>query len=313
MALLLLNSNTNQKCMIRENKTKRNHEMKLMVAIDGSTQSMDAVHALAHFRPPEELTLVHALTLPELDHPMIKSEVRDQVRDDIEKKLREEGNVLISKAVLELPTGFVPAQQIQQIGSPAQVILETTQSAHPDLILLGARGLGKVKELMLGSVSHRTVLHAPCSAFILKGPLPSLRKILLPIEGEEDAQVAFKFLATKPFRETVEIQLMLVWPQPQTPWPITLGQNKLLEEHAIAHAQEQLDSQTVKLGTMGYPASSYVGLGDPAYAIMEQQRANKADIIMMGSHGRRGISRFLLGSVSHSVLHQSDCPVLIVR
>ena len=287
--------------------------MKLLVAIDGSTQSMDAIHALAHFKPPEELTFVHALALPELDHPMIKSEVRDLVRDDIENKLRQEGNSLLSKTTQELPQNFGPAQQIQQIGSPAQVILETAQSAHPDVILLGARGLGEVKELMLGSVSHRTVLHAPCSTFILKGPLPSLRKILLPVEGEEDAQIAFKFLEKNPFREPVEIQLMLVWPQPQTPWPITVGQSKQLEEHAITHAQELLDSLAVKLGIMGYPATSYVGLGDPSYAIIEQQRANKADMIMMCSHGRHGISRFLLGSVSHSVLHHADCPVFIVR
>ena len=287
--------------------------MKLLVAIDGSPQSMDAVHGLAHFRPPEELTLVHALTLPELDHPMITSEVRDQVRDDIEKTLHEEGNALLAKTVQDLPQEFGPVEQIQQIGSPAQVILETAQSSHPDLIMLGARGLGPMKELMLGSVSHRTVLHAPCSTLIFKGPLPCVQKMLLPIEGEEDAQVAFKFLALKPFREPLEIQLMRVWPQPQTPWPITLGQSKQLEEHAITHAQEQLDSLALKLETMGYPATTFVGLGDPSYAILEQQRANKANMIMMGSHGRRGISRFLLGSVSHNVLHQAHCPVLIVR
>ncbi|NKB81345.1 MAG: hypothetical protein GKS05_05530 [Nitrospirales bacterium] len=166
---------------------------------------------------------------------------------------------------------------------------------------------------MLGSVSHRTMLHAPCSTLIFKGPLPSLRKILLPVEGEEDAQMAFKFLATQPFRNPVEIQLMIVWPQPQTPWPITLEQSKQLEEHVIAHTQEQLNSLAVKLWNMGYSATSYVGLGDPSYAIMEQQHANKADMIMIGSHGRRGISRFLLGSVSHNVLHQADCPVFIVR
>ena len=287
--------------------------MKLLIAIDGSSQSMDAVHALAHFKPPEALTFVHALTLPELNHPMIPSEVRDQVQDDIIKKLREEGNTLLAKTVEEIPKDMGPAQQILEIGSPAEVILETAESARPDLIMIGARGLSQVKELLLGSVSHRIVLHAPCSTLIVKGPIPSLRKILLPIEGEEDAQRAFNFLATKPFRESVEIQLMLVWPQPQSPWPLTLGQSKLLEEHAITNAQEQLDSLSVKLRTLGYPATNYVGLGDPSYAIVEQQRANKTDMIMMGSHGRRGLSRFLLGSVSHSVLHHATSPVLIVR
>ena len=287
--------------------------MKLLVAVDGSPQSMDAIHALAHFRPPDELTLVHAMTLPDLDHPMITSEVRDQVRDDIEKKLRQESNALLAKTVLELPKDFEPSQQIHEIGSPAHVILETAQSAQPHLIMLGARGMGEVKELILGSVSHRTVLHATCSTFIFKSPLTSLEKILLPIEGDEDAEIAFNFLKLKPFRDTVEIQLLKVWPQPQNPWPITLGQSELLEEHAITHAQEQLDALTTQLGAIGYPASSFVGLGNPSYAIMEQQRANKSDMIMLGSHGRRGLSRFLLGSVSHSVLHQANCPVLIVR
>lgn len=287
--------------------------MKLLVAIDGSTQSMNAVQSLAHFKPPEELTLVHALTLPELDHPMITSQVRDQMRDDIEKKLRQEGNTLLSKTAQELPQDFGPAQQVHQIGSPAQVILETAESTHPDVIMLGARGLGQVKELILGSVSHRTLLHAPCSIFIFKGSLPSMRKILLPVEGEKDAQVAFKFLEAKPFRKSVEIQLMLVWPQPQTPWPITVGQSKQLEEHAITHTQEHLNSLAAKLEALGYPATTFVGLGEPSYAIMEQQRANNADMIIMGSHGRGGISRFFLGSVSHSVLHQADCPVLILR
>ncbi len=287
--------------------------MKLLVGVDGSPQSTDAIHALAHFKPPEELTLVHALTLPELDHPMIPSNVRDEVRDEIEKKLREEGNALLSNTVKELPQDFEPCQQIYEIRSPAQLILDTAQTVHPDIITLGARGLGQVKELMLGSVSHRIVLHAPCSTFIFKGPLPSLQKILLPIEGKEDANIAFKFLETKPFRDPVEIQVMMVWPQPQTPWPITVGQSKRLEEHAITQAQQQLDGLTARLGTMGYPATGYVGIGQPGYAILEQQRANSADIIMMGSHGHRGISRFLLGSVSHSVLHHADCPVFIVR
>ena len=287
--------------------------MKFIVALDGSTQSMNAVHALAHFKPPEELTLVHALTLPELSHPMIRAEVRDQIRDDIEIKLRQDGNTLLCRSAEELPSDFEPAQQIQESGSPAQVVLETAQSARADMILLGARGLGRVKELVLGSISHRIVEHAPCSTLVFKGPLPSLRKILLPVEGKEDAELAFNFLSTRPFRDPVEIQLMTVWPQPQSPWPITLEQSKQLEEHAILHAQETLDSLAAKLGNMGYPATNYVGLGDPSYAIIEQQRANNADMIMIGSHGRQGLSRFLLGSVSHSVLHQATCPTLIIR
>ncbi|MCA9471881.1 MAG: universal stress protein [Nitrospirales bacterium] len=287
--------------------------MKILVAVDGSTQSTYAIQALAHFRPPEEFTLVHALTLPELDHPMITSKMRDRVKEDIEEGLRQEGNALLSQTAKEVPQDFVPALQIHQIGSPAQVILDTALTTESDLVMLGARGLGHVEELLLGSVSHRTVLHASRSTCVFKSPLSSLVNILLPIEGEEDARIAFNFLAMKPFRQMVNIQLMIVWPLPQAPWPITLKQNTLLEEHAITNVQKTLDALTTMLETLGYPASSHIGLGNPSFAILEQQKSNKADMIMMSSHGRKGLSRFFLGSVSHSVLHQAHCPVLIVR
>ena len=147
----------------------------------------------------------------------------------------------------------------------------------------------------------------------MKSPLQAIKNILLPVEGEADAEAALKFLASHPFKTSVNIEVMAIWPQPQVPWPITLGQTKLLEERAIDHAQERLDGITTRLSSMNYQSTSTVGLGDPAFAILEQARVRKPDFIMMGSHGRRGISRFLLGSVSHAVLHRAHCPVLIVR
>ena len=137
--------------------------MKILVAIDGSSQSSDAVRSLAHFAPPQELTLVHAMVLPDLDHPMITPELRDQVLKEIEGKVQRDGENLLEQASSELPSGFPAVQRVHQIGSPAQVILETAQSAKSDLIILGARGLGAVKEIVFGSVSHRVMMHAPCS------------------------------------------------------------------------------------------------------------------------------------------------------
>ena len=287
--------------------------MKIVLAVDGSPQSNDAVRSLAYFAPPEELTLAHAITLPDLDHPMVTPEIRDKVIEEIEGKLRSEGEEILNRAQSEVPADFPPAQKVHQIGIPAQVILETAQSAHSDLILIGARGLGPVKELVLGSVSHRVVLHAPCSVLVMKAGVSKIEKILLPVEGERDTQVALKFLAMHPFRATTHIEVMTVWPQPQVPWPMTLGQSKLLEERAVDHAQERLDLISKQLGAMNYQYSTSVGLGNPAYALLEQARATQPDLIVMSSHGRKGLSRFLIGSISHAVLHRAPCPVLIVR
>lgn len=287
--------------------------MRLLLAIDGSQQSNEAVQALSHFASPEELTLVHALDLPDLDHPMITPDMRKQTLGEIEDRLRPEGEALLDQAVASLPQDFGTVNRIHEIGSPADVILETARSAKSNLIILGARGLGSIKELVLGSVSHRVVMHASCPTLVVKSPIRNLRRILLPIEGKEDAEVAGKFLAGQPFREPVEITVMTVWPTPRLPWPITLGHSKLMEEKAIEHAHHVVDEITEQLKQLNYHGTAYVGLGEPAFAIIEQQRALKPDLILIGSHGRRGVSRFLLGSVSHAVLHQASCSVLIVR
>ncbi len=287
--------------------------MKIIAAVDGSTNSRYAVQALGLLTPPEELVLVHALNVPDINFAMVTPELRDEFQSNMKKKLREEGERILTEAQEQLPHDISHVQKIHQEGHPVNVILETTQSAKSDLIILGARGLGQVKELILGSTSHRVLMHAPCSTMILKEPLTQLTKILLPIEGEEDTNAALQFLALQPFRKAVAIDVFAVWPQPQLAWPVTLGQSKLLETHAIEEAQERMKSVTDKLAQMGYAAETKVGMGDPAFAVLEQTKASQADMIVMGTHGRGGLARFFMGSVSHTVLHQAPCPVLIVR
>jgi len=106
---------------------------------------------------------------------------------------------------------------------------------------------------------------------------------------------------------------MTVWPEPRLPWPVTLGQSKLLEERAVEHAQAMVEEVVSRLKEREFDASSIVGLGDPAFTILEQARSLTPNLIMVSSHGRKGASRFLLGSVSHTLVHQASCPVLVVR
>ena len=287
--------------------------MKVLLAIDGSTQSTSSVQALAHFGPWEEVTLVHALPLPDLDHPMITPEMRDRAIKEMEDELRPKGEALLNEIQESLPSGIGTVHRVHQIGSPSMVILETAKSAHPDLILIGARGLGPIKELVLGSVSHRVLLHAPCSILIMKTPLTALQHILVPIEGKEDGEKIIQFLSSLPFRTFPRISVMTVWPQPQLPWPVTLGQSRLLEERALDHARELAEDVAQQAKEKGFTSHASVGLGQPAFAILEQAKAMKPDLLVVGSHGRRGISRFLLGSVSHTLVHQAPYPVLVVR
>ncbi len=287
--------------------------MKVLLAIDGSPQSSSTVQALAHFGPLEEITLVHALPLPDLDHPMITPEMRDRAMREMEDTLRPKGEALLDQVQESLPKGIGTVHRIHQIGPPSSVILDSAQAAQPDLIMIGARGLGPIKELVLGSVSHRVLLHAPCSTLVMKNPMPTLQHILVPIEAKEDGEKIMRFLLSLPFLIPPRITVMTVWPQPQLPWPVTMGQSKLLEERAMEHARDMAEEVAQLATKKNLTAHATVGLGDPAFAILEQAKVLKPDLVMVGSHGRRGLSRFLLGSVSHTLVHQSPYPILVVR
>lgn len=287
--------------------------MNIVLASDGSSYSTFAVQALAHFKPPKELTLVHAMALPDLNYPLITPHLREEAQKEIKTHLTKTGEAILDQAEQQLPADFPNIQRIHQAGHPVDVILETAKSSQADLIIMGARGLGQVKELVLGSVSHRVLLHAPCSTLIVKSPVNTVQKILLPIEGEADANLALKFLAMNPFRGPLTIQVFTVWPQPQLAWPTTVGQSQLLEAQAVEEAQTKLDIIVKQIQNLSHTCLAQVGIGAPAVAILEQAKAFQPDLIMMGTHDRGGLSRFLMGSVSHSVLHQTTCPVLIIR
>lgn len=287
--------------------------MKIIVATDGSPCSTFALQTLAHFAPPEECTLVHALALPDLNYPLITPDVREEAQRTIATQLRQEGEELLRQARSQVPSDFPKVDCLHQIGHPVEVILETARSSQANLILMGARGLGQFQELILGSVSHRIVLHAPCPTLVVKAPIKQIHKILLPIEGEEDADLAVQFLGLRPFRHTVDIQVFSVWPQPQLAWPVTVGLSKKMEVQALEEAQSKLDGVTQRLLKMNYSCQSQVGLGNPALAILDQATSFQPDLIMMGTHSRGGLSQFLMGSVSHSLHHQSNYPILLVR
>lgn len=287
--------------------------MKIIAATDGSPCSTYALQSLAHFAPPEECTLVHALSLPDLNYPLVTPDVREEALRITTDRLRGEGEKILGEARKQIPSDFPRVEQVHQIGHPVDVILETARSSDANLIILGARGLGQIKELILGSVSHRIVLHATCPTLVVKKPIAQIQKILLPIEGEEDADLAVQFLKLRPFRQPIEIQVFSVWPQPQLAWPTTVGLSKAMEVQALEEAQAKLNGITRRLLRLNYTCRSQIGLGDPAMAILEQAKSFRPDLIMMGTHHRGGLSRFLMGSVSHSLHHQTDHPILLVR
>ncbi len=135
------------------------------------------------------------------------------------------------------------------------------------------------------------------------------KSVLIPLDFSE-----LSYQAIPPAREYVEdissLQVIHVLPPSTQEYPMVM-QDPLDDEKRQERVENFLHS---KLSEMGYGGIQIkVTIGDPSTKIVDYAEEIKADLIIMPSHGRKGVSRFLIGSVAERVVRLSHCPVLILK
>ncbi len=287
--------------------------MRILLAVDGSSPSHQAVHALGHFRRADDVALIHVLDVPVPAYPMMMPEVSDQLFQSMKQAMEEEGGRVLRQMQASLPLNAGPCRALLEVGKPSDVIVTHARDTHRDLIIMGARGVSATKELVLGSVSHRVMTHAPCSVLVVNQPLRTCHTLLVAVEGGEDARHLRAFLALQPFRVFPEIVCVTVLSFTPPPWPAGAAVSAEMEQRVKEHGQEFIEQVAKQVSELGYRAVPKVLLGTPTAAIAEEVEKLRPDLLVLGTRGRTGMTRLMLGSVSHAALHQSRCPVLIIR
>ncbi|MFQ5991907.1 MAG: universal stress protein [Nitrospiraceae bacterium] len=285
--------------------------MRILIAVDGSDQSYEAARALRELSPPEEVILLYVLDVPKPAYPGIDPEISADIYATVEQQMRNEGERMLDQAASLLTLGSIPLRRHLVVGKPADLILSVAEKKHVDLIVMGSRGYGPLKELVLGSVSHRVVSQAHRPVLTVKHPLPRLRHALLAVQGQEDAQAAIQFAAGKPFREAVDLTVLTAVSFAPPPWPAGGSVAEAMKEEVLQKALSFVDEVAAQLPTDMYRAKATAIIGTPASVILNEATKSNSDLILMGSRGRKGITRRVLGSQCHAVLHQAPCPVLI--
>ncbi len=287
--------------------------MKVLLAVDGSDQSFDAVRAVECLAPAHPLTLLHVLNLPRLAYPTLGPNLDKELSVTVEAAMKEEGERLLDRAMSLLPPHHGTTEKRMVEGKPADTILEIAEQMKADLIVMGARGVGQWHEHVIGSVSHRVMSHATCPVFVIKSSIRHLQRMLIPIADEEDGQGVVDFLSKKPFRECPEVTVVHVIPFSEPIWPVGALIPEAFRKDMLGYGKTITNAIVEKLGPLGYAARGLAVLGTPAAAITQEAAASECDVILMRSHTRPGISRFFLGSVSHGVVHHTGCSVLLIR
>ena len=220
-------------------------------------------------------------------------------------RLREQmervAQALLATLVAAAETEGVPClTQLVYGDQPHQEIINTALELEPDLIVLGRRGKRGLARLMVGHATAHVAGQAPCPVLMVpRAAAMWSHRILLATDGSDPGKAA-----TQVARDLArDCQL-----------PVTLvsvtsrGHNR----ERKAEAQAALDQALATMQAAGINSEALLAEGRPDQVVVETANNRQADLIVVGSHGRGGLSRLLLGSVSERIMGQAQCPVLIV-
>jgi len=141
---------------------------KILVPLDGSEHSKHALEKAIQIARKFDgrITIVHAYTAHLVSLP--KEYVHAEASPEIVEVSRDAGANILEEAKADVESAGVRVETLLLLGHPVETIIEASKSGNSDLIVIGARGLSPLGEMLLGSVSHGVTARAGCPVLIVK-------------------------------------------------------------------------------------------------------------------------------------------------
>jgi len=268
---------------------------RIMLATDGSEYCADAERvALAMVEKCGGTLLITSI--------VITNPAAESVAPDLIQAAEEETHALLQRIHGEAVKRGIAAETVVGRGpDPVDEIIAAAERERADVIVMGRRGKRGLMKRMIGDVTSRAVGKAKCSVLVvMEGAAMWRKRILLATDGSRFSDAA-AVAATK-IAELCRLPVTV----------LSTIRDSFSEERA-AVADESASRVHEHLKSRNIEADKVVLRGDPDKLIVETAQAREADLIVMGTHGRTGWERVVVGSVTESVIGSSRIPVLAVK
>ena len=287
--------------------------MRILVATDGSEHAQQAVRLVAGMEWPADTTfrVVTAVSDEVIGFGVAPG---DLTENEMQGALA--GPVARALEVLGAQTVLVEGAALR--GPSAAAILADAASWAADLIVVGHRGQGPLRALLLGSVAAAIVEHSTVPVLVARGE--ALGPIVLGDDGSAAARSARRVIALWPALRKLPVRVVST-----TQVVAHLGSGVALTmrhaaavayadevSHALAAHEAIAEEAAYELRALGLAASASASTGDPATSIVAAAEGTRAGLIVVGSRGRGGVAA-LLGSVARAVVLRATCSVLVVH
>lgn len=296
----------------------------VIVGFDGSDQAVQALHyaARAAQRLGCRLTVISAFTVPTMVYANVAS--LPSVPEDVARL--DAAKVVLDQAKEELHEypGEVELRAVE--GDAAGVLVDLSATAQ--LAVVGARGRGGFVGRLLGSVSSALPAHAHCPTVVVPrqyeigdgegperfAPVASDAPVVAGVDSSEQSHVAAFLAAQAAANRDAPLLLVMTMPAPDNwgVWYASMVPDQSILDHHRQQLSEELEAyaSTVREKFPELTVTCEVELADPATQLLDHGAS--AQLIVVGTRGHGRMASALLGSVSRSVLHRAEAPVMVV-
>jgi nucleotide-binding universal stress UspA family protein len=265
-----------------------------------------------------ELLVYHAMPSAVGSHPLLP-QLDTQTTADLPAL---QGRILdsLSERVSQLTRRGEDDVQVQVgEGEPYAAIVSRAEAAGADLIVVGGQRPSGLKRLLIGDVAERVVRYAHCPVLVTR-PEPKSGRIVVATDFSDPGLPAVAAAAEQARLRSARVTIVhsldlpdIAASQPRPDLGALIGGGGPPEPDRVnlnQAAQERLASAIAKFNL---PADPVVTEGHPATDIPRLAAELQADLVVVATSGRTGISRVMLGSVAEAIVRASPCSVLVVR
>lgn len=291
--------------------------MKILIAIDGSDCSKDAIASTIHSKYPSGAE-IRVISVVDFFEPL-------PALQDIKEKQIDEAKQLVEKTIDQLQKALANVKVSGSVldGYATDEIVKEAQDWNADLIIAGSHGRTGVASLVLGSVSRALLVRSHCAVRIVRSEKVSTNgdnNVLIAMDRSPSSSHTIDHVIATPWPLGTKFKCMTAVakaPKHMVISPTSEQSERIAkyESEMQQQAQTFLDEQVNRLD-QAYDqaiADPLVVLGDARESVLAEATDWPAHLIIVGSHGKRGLSRLMLGSVSEAVALHAPCSVEVTR
>jgi nucleotide-binding universal stress UspA family protein len=278
---------------------------KILVAYDGSASSRNGLVVASHLAKEDKSWIKVLTVLPEYVGDLELVGVSN-IKETIEgpgMKLLQEAQKIADQEDVHILTNMTQ-------GEPYDKIVHVADDENCDLIVMGRRGKHQLERELVGSVTARVIGYTQKDVLVVpEGAKLTRKNILLATDGSPSCETAVERAIVLARDQSASLTAVSVVYTNDEYLALAPG----IVDELIGKAKEKLATIEEKGKEAGIEVTTLVKEGEAYEAITSLAKNINVDLIVMGSHGKKGLQRLLMGSVTERTIGYATCPVLVVH